>query len=146
MSEPNSNPNDVKNVLSSAEKSHIAEIETAVNELIADQNYENLAHVLTLVRKYIDTELIVAVKGGETGGLHLAPVKTPDGKRYFALFTSFDEQLKGPSKVQSTYEVSIRKMFDFVLQNNDIEGVIVNPWSSAFIVNKQMINIVLAGC
>lgn len=123
------------------ERSHINQIEQAINELLADLNNENLAYVLTLMRKYIDTELIVAVKGGDNG-LQMAPVVN-DGKKYFAMFTNFDEQLKGPTKVQSTYEVSLAKIFDFIMVSTDIEGVIINPWSKPFKVNRALIKVIL---
>ncbi|MCQ2467546.1 MAG: SseB family protein [Clostridia bacterium] len=147
-----SNVNDDSNVINDGasvasdakanERAIIADIERAITVLLEDRSYENLAYLLTLIRNNIEVELIVAVKG-ENGGLALAPVKTSDGQRFFAMFTSFDEQLKGPSKVQSTYEVSFKSIFDFVRNSNDIDGVMINPWGKPFILNRKLIDVVL---
>lgn len=123
------------------EKKIITELENRIEKLLSDVNYENLAEVMSFIKTNIDIELIVAIKGGGSG-LQLAPVKTGDGKRFFAMFTSFDEQMKGPSKVQSTYEVSFKSIFDFVLKNDEIDGVIINPWGHAFRMEKPIIQVI----
>ena len=136
------NEKETSNVLEMTDKDKLKAIEKAIVDLNEDTSYENVAYALTLLRKYMTTELIVAVRGGN-GGLQLAPVKTSDDQKFFAMFTSFDEQLKGPTKVQSTYEVSLEKMFEFALNSEGIDGIIINPWDKSFRVNLQMIKIVL---
>lgn len=138
----NENKAKVSNLLEMTEKDKIKAIEKAILALNEDTSYENVAHALTLTRKYKDVELIVAVAGSNTG-MQLAPVKTSNDEKFFAMFTSFDEQLKGPTKVQSTYEVSLEKMFEFALSAEGIDGIIINPWDKSFRIYKNMIKIVL---
>lgn len=124
------------------EREVLRKLEEKIGVLLDNTTYENLADILTFIRDNIETELIVAVKGGN-GGLELNPVKTGDGKRFFAMFTSFDEQMKGPSKVQSTYEVSFKSIFDFVMKSNEVDGIMINPFGRAFRMEKQLIEVIV---
>ena len=105
-----------------------------------------LAHALTVVRRRMQAhgQLIVAVEppvGNQQ--MRLQAIQTDDGKKWWAAFTSFDEELKGSSQIMSTFTADIDKIFHAALQEPSIEGVIINPWNRTIMLNKTLINIIL---
>ncbi len=119
-------------------------IEDAISEMYDNMSDEKLAKVFTVIRERIAEEghLVVAVKAGANGVIELRPVKTSDGKQWFAAFTSFDEQMKMKSGVMSQFTVEIAKLFDMVLQSEEIDGIMINPWDKAIKLDKNMIRLI----
>ena len=70
-------------------------------------------------------------------------METPDGKKWWAAFTSFDEEMKGGNQVMSTFLADMDQLLKSSLSANDIEGVIFNTWNKTIMLNKKLINIVL---
>ena len=73
-------------------------IEDAIAALQQQPTQELLAHALTVVRRRMreNGQVIIAVEPNEAAGqMKLQAVKTSDGKNWWAVFTSFDEELKG---------------------------------------------------
>ena len=80
-------------------------IEDAIAALQQQPTQELLAHALTVVRRRMreNGQVIIAVEpNGAAGQMKLQAVKTSDGKNWWAVFTSFDEELKGGKSVMST--------------------------------------------
>ena len=105
-----------------------------------------LAHTLTVIRRTMTkkAQMIIAVEPPRGDNqIRLQIVETPDGKKWWAAFTSFDEEMKGGNQVMSTFLADMDQLLKSSLSANDIEGVIFNPWNKTIMLNKKLINIVL---
>ena len=121
-------------------------IEDAIAALQQQPTQELLAHALTVVRRRMreNGQVIIAVEPNAAAGqMKLQAVKTSDGNSWWAVFTSFDEELKGGGSVQSTFLTDIDQLFNSALQVNEIEGIILNPWNRTIMLDKNLINIIL---
>ena len=74
--------------------------------------------------------------------MRLQAIQTDDGKKWWAAFTSFGEELKGGGSVMSTFLTDIEKLFLSALSVEEIEGVIINPWNRTLMLDKNLIRIV----
>ena len=121
-------------------------IEDAIAALQQQPTQELLAHALTVVRRRMreNGQVIIAVEpNGAAGQMKLQAVKPPDGKNWWAVFTSFDEELKGGKSVMSTFMTDIGKLLEAALSEEEISGVIINPWNRTLMLDKTLIRIVL---
>ena len=120
-------------------------IEEAILALQEQTSQEMLAHALTVLRRRMlaHGQLIVAVEPpvGDNQ-MRLQAIQTADGKKWWAAFTSFDEELKGGGSVMSTFLTDIEKLFLSALSVEEIEGVIINPWNRTLMLDKNLIRIV----
>ena len=96
-----------------------------------------------LFRSLAHGQLIVAVEPpvGDNQ-MRLQAIQTDDGKKWWAAFTSFGEELKGGGSVMSTFLTDIEKLFLSALSVEEIEGVIINPWNRTLMLDKNLIRIV----
>ena len=121
-------------------------IEEAIAALQQELTDEMLAHTLTVIRRRMKEKgqfiLAVDAPGGD-GKLNVQSVKTEDGKNWWAVFTSFEEELKGGGSVMSTFLTDIDQLFHSAVETGEIEGIIINPWNRTLMMNKQLIRIVL---
>ena len=121
-------------------------IEDAIAALQQQPTQELLAHALTVVRRRMreNGQVIIAVEPNEAAGqMKLQAVKTSDGNSGWAVFTSFDEELKGSESVMSTFMTDIGKVLETALSEEEISGVIINPWNRTLMLDKTLIRIVL---
>ncbi len=121
-------------------------IEDAIAALQQQPTQELLAHALTVVRRRMreNGQVIIAVEpNGAAGQMKLQAVKTSDGNSWWAVFTSFDEKLKGSESVMSTFMTDIGKVLETALSEEEISGVIINPWNRTLMLDKTLIRIVL---
>ena len=121
-------------------------IEDAIAALQQQPTQELLAHALTVVRRRMreNGQVIIAVEPNEAAGqMKLQAVKTSDDKNWWAVFTSFDEELKGGKSVMSTFMTDIGKLLEAALSEEEISGVIINPWNRTLMLDKTLIRIVL---
>ena len=121
-------------------------IEDAIAALQQQPTQELLAHALTVVRRRMreNGQVIIAVEpNGAAGQMKLQAVKTSDGNSWGAVFTSFDEELKGSESVMSTFMTDIGKVLETALSEEEISGVIINPWNRTLMLDKTLIRIVL---
>ena len=121
-------------------------IEDAIAALQQQPTQELLAHALTVVRRRMreNGQVIIAVEpNGAAGQMKLQAVKISDGKNWWAVFTSFDEELKGDKSVMSTFMTDIGKLLEAALSEEEISGVIINPWNRTLMLDKTLIRIVL---
>lgn len=120
-------------------------MEQAILSLQQNPTQEMLAHALTVVRRRMQAhgQLIVAVEpsvGNQQ--MRLQAIQTDDGKKWWAAFTSFDEELKGGGSVMSTFLADMEKLFVSALSVDEIEGVIINPWNRTLMLDKNLIRII----
>ena len=121
-------------------------IEDAIAALQQQPTQELLAHALTVVRRRMreNGQVIIAVEPNAAAGqMKLQAVKTSDGKNWWAVFTSFDEELKGSESVMSTFMTDIGKVLEAALSEEEISGVIINPWNRTLMLDKTLIRIML---
>lgn len=121
------------------------QMEQAILSLQQNPTQEMLAHALTIVRRRMQAhgQLIVAVEplvGNQQ--MRLQAIQTDDGKKWWAAFTSFDEELKGGGSVMSTFLTDMEKLFVSALSVDEIEGVIINPWNRTLMLDKNLIRII----
>ena len=121
------------------------QMEQAILTLQQNPTQEMLAHVLTIVRRRMRAhgQLIVAVEPpAGNSQMRLQAIQTDDGKKWWAAFTSFDEELKGGGSVMSTFLTDMEKLFVSALSGDEIEGVIINPWNRTLMLDKNLIRII----
>ena len=114
------------------------QIEQAILALQQQPSQEMLAHALTVLRRRM------LAHGQPVGDnqMRLQAIQTDDGKKWWAAFTSFGEELKGGGSVMSTFLTDIEKLFLSALSVEEIEGVIINPWNRTLMLDKNLIRIV----
>ena len=125
-------------------------IETAILQLQQSPTPEQLAHTLTVVRRCMQA----GGRGGGPGRAAPVPgggqvqprvVTTADGASWWYAFTSFEEQMKSPDTVKSTFLADIDKLFAAALSAPEIAGIIVNPWHCTLQLDKELIRIIQPG-
>ena len=121
-------------------------IETAIAALQQEPSEEMLAHTLTVIRRRMKEggQFIIAVeppKGDDQ--MQVQAIQTPDGNRWWAAFTSFEEELKGSGSVMSTFLTGMEQAFRTVLMAEEVNGIIVNPWNRTIMIDKNLIRIIL---
>ena len=121
-------------------------IETAIAALQQEPSEEMLAHTLTVIRRRMKEggQFIIAVeppKGDDQ--MQVQAIQTPDGNRWWAAFTSFEEELKGSGSVMSTFLMGMEQAFRTVLMAEEVNGIIVNPWNRTIMLDKNLIRIIL---
>ena len=121
-------------------------IEEAIAALQQSPTEELLAHALTVVRRRMreNGQVIIAVEPNAAADqMKLQAVKTSDGNSWWAVFTSFDEEMKGSGSVMSTFMTDIGKVLKAALSEEEIHGVIINPWNRTLMLDKTLIRIIL---
>ena len=121
-------------------------IEDAILALQKEATQEQLAHTLTVIRRRMKEggQLIVAVEPDPAQAqMKLQTVRTPDGKIWWSAFTSFEEELKGSDSVMSTFLTAIEPLFQSAVQENEIEGIILNPWNRTIMLDKTLLRLIL---
>ena len=120
-------------------------IEEAISALQQEPSQELLAHALTIIRRRMKEEgqLILAVEPSVAEQLKIQAVKTADGKKWWSAFTSFEEELKGSDSVMSTFLTAIEPLFQSAVQENEIEGIILNPWNRTIMLDKTLLKLIL---
>lgn len=118
-------------------------IEDAISDMYKNMSDERLAKVLTTIRSRMmdGGHLVVAVKPSETEGLELRPVRLQDGTKWFAAFTSMDEEIKRQDTFISGFTAEISMLFNTALQVDEVSGIIINPWDKALKLDKQLIRL-----
>lgn len=121
-------------------------IEEAIAALQQSPTEELLAHALTVVRRRMreNGQVIIAVEPNAAADqMKLQAVKTSDGNSWWTVFTSFDEEMKGSGSVMSTFMTDIGKVLEAALSEEEIHGVIINPWNRTLMLDKTLIRIIL---
>lgn len=121
-------------------------IETAIVALQQEATEEMLAHTLTVIRRRMreNGQLIVAVEPPEGNAqVKIQAVKTEDGAQWWAVFTSFEEEVKGSGSVMSTFLADMHQLFTAALPVDEIKGIIINPWNRTLMLDKNLLHIIL---
>ena len=114
-------------------------IESAIAALQHEPSQEMLAHVLTVIRRRMNEhgELIIAIDpSSAASGLQIQAIQTDDGRKWWAAFTSFDEELKGSGS-------DMKQLFNSAITTDNIQGIIINPWNRTIMLDKVLLRIIL---
>lgn len=126
-------------------------IEEGIKALKAEFTDENLAVVMTTIRKRIldRGQFVVAVDatGGanaNSGAANSLALKTANfnGQKWFIAYTSFEEEMKGDLNVMSGFLADIGQLFDMTLGSSEVAGIILNPYGDMLTINKQIISVI----
>lgn len=121
-------------------------LELAIEQLQKVPSQEMLAHALTVLRRRMKEggELIPSVdQNTGTGSLQMRVLQTEDGRSWFLAFTSFEEQMKDSNPVMSAFTAQIRQLLQMALDEEKIDGLILNPWNRTLMLNKNLLRIVM---
>ena len=121
-------------------------IEAAIAGLQQEASQEQLAHVLTIIRRRMKEkgQLIIAVEPFTAdSGIRVQAVETADGGKWWMAFTNFEEELKGGDGVKSTFLTDMDKLFETAVSVGEIRGIILNPWNRTLMLDKNLLNIIM---
>ena len=120
-------------------------VEMAIMALQQEPTGEMLAHALTVIRRRMrdSGQLILALEASAGEMMQVQAIQTKDGQRWWAAFTGFEEELKGSGSVMSTFLTDMEQLFRKALLEDEIRGVILNPWQKTLMLDKTLIRIIL---
>lgn len=120
-------------------------VEMAIMALQQEPTGEMLAHALTVIRRRMreSGQLILALEASAGEMMQVQAIQTKDGQRWWAAFTGFEEELKGSGSVMSTFLTDMEQLFRKALLEDEIQGVILNPWQKTLMLDKTLIRIIL---
>ena len=120
-------------------------VEMAIMALQQEPTGEMLAHALTVIRRRMreSGQLILALEAPAGEMMQVQAIQTKDGQRWWAVFTGFEEELKGSGSVMSTFLTDMEQLFRKALLADEIQGVILNPWQKTLMLDKTLIRIIL---
>ena len=120
-------------------------VETAIMALQQEPTGEMLAHTLTVIRRRMreNGQLILALEAPAGEMMQVQAIQTKGGQRWWAAFTGFEEELKGSGSVMSTFLTDMEQLFHKALREDEIQGVILNPWQKTLMLDKTLIRIIL---
>jgi len=119
-------------------------IEENIEKFLQNQTEEALANLLSSIRKQMDNgaSFVVAIDPNFMTGMQIKEVVLKDGRSVGLIFTSFEEQMKG-SKTISTFMVSMKQLFKAVLSNTMTQGLLLNAYGKAFVLDKTLIRLIV---
>ena len=127
-------------------------IEEAVAAFNNDRNQKTLGGVVNAIGHEMEQGtrfLLAAVPMQAPGGnnasrpaFRMNVLKTNNGALVAAAFTSTAEQRKG-GKTEAL-AVPIKDVFENVLRMEQLQGVVLNPWGSNFLITRQLITSILS--
>lgn len=119
-------------------------IEETVAALQKAPSDETLAVALTAIRRRMKEkgQLVVGVEPSAGSGIQIKMMQSTDGRKWIPVFTSFDEEVKGGSQVMSTFLADIDQLLAMVLNEKELEGLILNPWSQRFPLNRELLKVI----
>ena len=120
-------------------------VEMAIMALQQEPTGEMLAHTLTVIRRRMreNGQLILALEAPAGEMMQVQAIQTKGGQRWWAAFTGFEEELKGGGSVMSTFLTDMEQLFRKALLEDEIQGVILNPWQKTLMLDKTLIRIIL---
>lgn len=120
-------------------------VEMAIMALQQEPTGEMLAHALTVIRRRMreSGQLILALEASPGEMMQVQAIQTKDGQRWWAAFTGFEEELKGSGSVMSTFLTDMEQLFRKALLEDEVQGVILNPWQKTLMLDKTLIRIIL---
>ena len=108
------------------------------------QGNDKIESAIAALQHEPSQELIIAVDpSSAASGLQVQAIQTDDGRKWWAAFTSFDEELKGSGSVMSTFLTDMKQLFNSAITADNIQGIIINPWNRTIMLDKALLRIIL---
>ncbi|MDD6439676.1 MAG: SseB family protein [Lachnospiraceae bacterium] len=119
-------------------------IEEHIGMLKKEPSPEMLAVTLSTIRRRMKQggQFVVAVSPEKTQKLELR-ILEHEGKRWLEAYTSFEEEMKGAQPVMSTFLSDIGQVLRMALQSDEVEGLALNPYHRAILLDKHLIRLIL---
>jgi hypothetical protein len=119
-------------------------IEEHIGMLQREPSPEMLAVTLSTIRRRMKQggQFVVAVSPEKTQKLELR-ILEHEGKRWLEAYTSFEEEMKGAQPVMSTFLSDIGQVLRMALQSDEVEGLALNPYHRAILLDKHLIRLIL---
>ena len=119
-------------------------IEEYIAMLQKEPTPELLSVVLTAVRRRMRAggQMIVAVDTGGSQDLQVQVMQLENGEKWLPAFTSFEEQMMGKSGVMSAFLADIGQLLDMALNEEGVQGLLINPWNRTLKLDKHLIRII----
>ena len=76
-------------------------------------------------------------------GVRPRTVTADDGSRWWYAFTSFEEQMRSPDAVKSSFLADIAQLLPAALSAGEVQGIILNPWHCTLQLDKTLLGIIL---
>lgn len=120
-------------------------IEEKIKLLQENPTDEQLAVTLTAIRKRMNegAKVIVSVEASAGSSMQMQVMQLEDKSKWLVAYTSFDEELKGSNPVMSTFMANMGKLFQMAIQENTIQGVILNPWNRTIMLDRMLLQIIM---
>ncbi|TDP56463.1 SseB family protein [Aminicella lysinilytica] len=138
-------------------------IDKALVEFKAKPNRENAVGVMETIRLSMDMEknILVPVElpdgitdweslldpsgnfvVAEDTPINIRTLGNPEGTdSYYVAFTNADELSKG--QPTASLEIDINELIDMFNDNDEIDGIVLNPWGISFLLDKDMIEMIV---
>lgn len=119
-------------------------IEECIDLLRKEPSDEALAVTLTAIRCRMKEkgQFIVAVEPNPAAGMQVKTMTLKDGQNWIPVFTSFEEEMIRNSGVMSTFLADIDQLFQMVLNEPNVAGLLLNPWNRTMTLNKTLIQVI----
>ncbi len=108
-------------------------IENAIDDYYRKTNRKNLSFILYTI------SLIISQEGGFL--TTDTRINSKDGRDWLVAFTNKAQQEKG--QACKTKITPISAFLESVLDTEDVEGVVINPWEHPFFFTKDLIHVIL---
>lgn len=118
-------------------------IEEAIAQYCLENNYDNLCNVVNaiLYRMHANGHfLIPAITQEDGASFELHHIQDNEGKMWLVVFTSQEEYEKGQNVSVISYFIDA--FLEFCVDMPE-EGIIINPWGQAFLLTKDLIQLLL---
>ena len=118
-------------------------IEEAIAQYCLENNYDNLCNVVNaiLYRMHANGHfLIPAITQEDGASFELHHIQDNEGKMWLVVFTSQEEYEKGQNASVISYFIDA--FLGFCVDMPE-EGIIINPWGQAFLLTKDLIQLLL---
>lgn len=120
----------------------VAVLDTIHNRMLQNGHFLLPTRMKFDVNDFIDISKVKigdTVTSNEPLAFEFCTVQSPDGKQWMVAFTSKQEYEKGES-VNGLISQFIDWILDAALQNDNVEGIVLNPWGQSLTLPKELIS------
>lgn len=120
----------------------VAVLDTIHNRMLQNGHFLLPTRMKFDVNDFIDLSKVKigdTVTNKEPLAFEFCTVQSPDGKQWMVAFTSKQEYEKGES-VNGLLSQFIDWILDAALQNDNVEGIVLNPWGQSLTLPKELIS------
>ncbi len=124
----------------------VAVLDTIHNRMLQNGHFLLPTRMKFDVNDFLDISKVKigdTVTSNEPLAFEFCTVQSPDGEQWMVAFTSKQEYEKGES-VNGLISQFIDWILDAALQNDNVEGIVLNPWGQSLALPKELISMFVA--